>query len=80
MPFHKCPQCGGGPVTTTWKYEDVAYGVATGGLHDVKSVRVYVPVRCCWKCTPIFEWTDFVADEIREEAVKEARAMHTKER
>jgi hypothetical protein len=71
--FLKCPQCGGGPVTTTWKTEDVAYGVTTGGLHDTKSVAVRVPVRECWKCVPHFEWTDWVADELREVAVKEAR-------
>ena len=67
--FLKCPECGGSPVTTTWKYQKVPYDYP-----DTKEVDVHVPVRQCWKC--LFEWTDWVADELRDEAVREARASN----
>ena len=67
--FLKCPECGGSPITTEWKYEIVPYGY--GKPIKKAQVSVRVPVRHCWKCQ--FEWTDYAAEELRDEAVREAR-------
>jgi hypothetical protein len=67
-----CPDCGKGPVSES--YEGISFPIVNG-------VELYavVPVMFCMGCA--FSWTDYRAEEIRDETVRiyndKQKAMET---
>lgn len=60
----KCPECGCPVVTTTWETQIVPYG------SEGEEISCTVPVRHCKACS--YEWLDYEAEEIHDQAVSEA--------